>query len=204
MLIAGIHGGEEWNTIALADEMITYLDKNPDFVPENVSLYLLRSLNPDGEKRGKSPDGRANENGVDLNRNFDSKWKEEWKRDGCWSERPMTAGESAESEPETQALVKFLRERQVQVLVSYHSAGLGIFPAGEPPDESSIALAKEIAKITGYQYPPVSTSCEFTGTLVDWALKQKIVAVDVELVDSERTDFNLNLEVLKMLFTWEP
>lgn len=29
MIVAGIHGGYEWNTIALADELITYLDAHP-------------------------------------------------------------------------------------------------------------------------------------------------------------------------------
>lgn len=202
MIVAGVHGGDEWNTIALADELIAYLGKNPDLVPPEITLYILRSLNPDGEAVGRSPDGRANANGVDLNRNFDANWKANWARSGCWAERPITAGEKPASEPETQALVNFLSERRVKVLLNYHSEGLGIFPSGNPPDPSSVRLAQAIAGVSGYQYPPVKTSCEFTGTLVDWALGQAIIAVDIELPEGDATDFEANLEILKLLLTW--
>ena len=36
MIVAGIHGGNEWNTIALADQLIAYLYGHPEIVPENL------------------------------------------------------------------------------------------------------------------------------------------------------------------------
>ncbi len=53
LIVAGIHGGREANTIALADQLIEYLQKNPERIPADVSLYILRSLNPDGEALGR-------------------------------------------------------------------------------------------------------------------------------------------------------
>ena len=51
MIVAGIHGGYEWNTIALADELITHIYENPEIIPSDVTLYILRNLNPDGDAR---------------------------------------------------------------------------------------------------------------------------------------------------------
>ena len=70
MIVAGIHGGYEWNTIALADELIKHIHENPNIIPSDVTLYILRNLNPDGDARDHSYDGRVNDHGVDLNRNF--------------------------------------------------------------------------------------------------------------------------------------
>ncbi|MBN1148406.1 MAG: hypothetical protein JXA78_14195 [Anaerolineales bacterium] len=204
LLVAGIHGGDEWNTIALADELIAHLQQNPEVVPAGVTLYILRSLNPDGEARGRSPDGRTNERGVDLNRNWAANWAADWERDNCWNERPTTSGAYPNSEPETQALAKFLLARKVEVLISYHSAGLGIFPSGDPPDPTSVRLAQDIAAISGYAYPPAATGCKYTGTLADWALQHGIVAVDLELPTGNQTDFATNLKILDLLLTWEP
>jgi hypothetical protein len=66
MIVAGIHGGYEWNTIALADELITHIYENPEIIPSDVTLYILRNLNPDGDARDHGYDGRVNDHGVDL------------------------------------------------------------------------------------------------------------------------------------------
>jgi murein tripeptide amidase MpaA len=87
MIVAGIHGGYEWNTIALADELITYIHKNPDVIPNDVTLYVLRNLNPDGDARDHGYDGRVNDHGVDLNRNFPTNWVAEWNRDQAPNQR---------------------------------------------------------------------------------------------------------------------
>jgi predicted deacylase len=204
MIVAGIHGGYEWNTIALADELIAYLRAHPEIIPAGDTLYILRSLNPDGEARGHTPDGRANHNGVDLNHNWAANWKVDWNRDGCWSNRPTTAGAYPNSEPETQALANFLIARRVEALISYHSAGLGIFPSGDPPDPDSVRLAEGISAVSGYQYPPLDTGCEYTGTLPDWALEHGIVAVDLELPTATETDLETNLKILYFLLSWAP
>lgn len=203
-IVAGIHGGYEWNTIALADELIAYLKENPDFVPEGITLYLLRSANPDGEAREFGSDGRANENGVDINRNFPSNWVAEWNRTGCWNHRPITAGTHPGSEPETGAIMRFVLSHQIRALLSYHSAALGIFAGGQPPGPASTNLAQNLATVSPYKFPPpYNTGCEYTGQLADWAVLHNIPAVDVELTNHYDTDFEINLRILTAFLTWE-
>lgn len=204
MIIAGIHGGDEVNTIRLADELIAYVRRRPGLVPPGYTLYILRALNPDGEARDHSPKGRYNSNGVDLNRNFDTNWKSVWRSNGCSSD-PGTAGSGPGSEPETKALKAFLAERHVEALISYHSAGLGVFPSGDPPQPGSVRLAEGIAAISNYVYPPIKTGCEYTGTLVDWAADHGVAAaVDLELNTLSETEFDANRKILELLMTFDP
>jgi g-D-glutamyl-meso-diaminopimelate peptidase len=203
MIVADIHGGNEWNTAALADELIKYLKDHPGMVPENDTLYVLRSLNPDGLARVLGPDGRVNDNGVDLNRNWDAGWQKTWDRDGCWDYRPTTGGEFPNSEPETQALANFVQANPLDGLISYHSAALGIFPGGLPPDEAATRLAEQIAAVSDYPYPPKDTGCVYAGGLVDWMVAHGIPAVDVELTNHADTDFDENLEILKVLLNFQ-
>ncbi|HKY54732.1 MAG TPA: M14 family zinc carboxypeptidase, partial [Anaerolineales bacterium] len=156
LIVAGIHGGYEWNTIALANELITHINEHPEVIPTDATLYIIRNLNPDGEARAHGLDGRVNHNGVDLNRNFPSdNWTADWDRDGCWIYRPTTGGLYAGSEPETRTVMSFIKAHKIEALISYHSAALGIFPGGVPWEEPSKQLAKALSKVTRYPYPPV-------------------------------------------------
>jgi hypothetical protein len=203
MIIADIHGGYEWNTRALADELIAYLQQHPEVVPEDITLYVLPSMNPDGEARSHGYEGRANDNGVDLNRNFPFDWQATWAPDGCWNYLPIGAGRSPLSEPESRAVARFLLSSHVQALISYHSAGLGIFAGGRPTDPSSTRLAETIAAATDYPYPPRQTGCEFTGEMVDWAAANGISAIDVELSTHHTLDVTQNQQALLAFLGWE-
>ena len=202
MIVAGIHGGYEWNTIALADQLITILPGRPDLIPQDVTLFILRSLNPDGDHRAHGIYGRTNENEVDLNRNWPAYWQAEWPRQGCWNLLPTTAGPSPASEPETQALMQFLLSQHVVALINYHSAALGIFPGGQPPDPASRSLAETIAAVSDYPYPPVDTGCQYTGQLIDWASLNGIAAIDIELSTHSSTDLRQNLRILTAFLNW--
>ena len=203
-IVAGIHGGYEWNTIALADQLILYLNDHPEVVPNDVTLYVVRNLNPDGDARDHGIDGRVNDHGVDLNRNFPVNWVKEWNRDNCWDLAPTTGGTSPGSEPETRALMAFLLNHNIEALISYHSAALGIFPGGEPWEKNSIRFAKEIKNVTTYPFPPLDIGCTYTGTLADYAVSLGAAAVDMELTDHKRTDYGMNLKVLNVLLNWKP
>lgn len=203
MVVAGIHGGYELNTIYLADELIAYFREYPETVPPMVTLYILRSLNPDGEARGQTPDGHNNAYGVDLNRNWDSKWRADWPKMGCYSASPVSAGEGPGSEAETKALMVFLGLRHISALVSFHSAAPGIYASGDPPHADSAALGRALSTASGYPYPGPPTGCLYSGSLVDWAHDALgIPAVDVELGDHFDTDFDQNLELVKALLWW--
>jgi hypothetical protein len=203
LLVHGIHGGSEWNTIALADQLVTELTEHPERIPEPITLYIVRSLNPDGEARGHGPEGRANEHGVDLNRNWDAYWQAKWNLDGCWVITPVTGGPYPFSEPETITLRDFILGRHFDALIVYHSASLGIFAAGQPPDPGSVRLANEIAAVSPYRYPPIDTGCKYTGNLSDWAAMQGIAAVDLELSSHTNTEFAINIKVLEILLNWK-
>jgi g-D-glutamyl-meso-diaminopimelate peptidase len=204
MIVADIHGGNEWNTTALADQLIGHLKTHPELIPANDSLYILRSLNPDGLARDLGIDGRVNDHGVDLNRNWDAGWQKDWNRDGCWNYAKTTGGDFPNSEPETQALAKFvLSIPPVDALISYHSAALGIFPGGLPPDDASKRFAQQIADVTTYPYPGTYTGCVYAGGLVDWMSLQGIPAADVELSTHSSTDFDMNLQVLNVILNFQ-
>lgn len=204
LIVAGIHGGYEWNTIALAQELIELLRERPELIPRRLSLYVLPSFNPDGETRSQGYDGRANENGVDLNRNWPSLWQAEWPTTGCWNYLPIHGGSGPASEPEVAALMNFILEYQIEAIISYHSAALGIFPGGHPLMAESVSLADAIAQVAPYPYPPIKGSCLYTGQFADWAADQGIPAVDVELTNHYETDFEINLRVLEVFVNWRP
>jgi len=204
LIVAGMHGGGEYNTIQMADLLIVYLQEgHPEIVPADVTLYILRDLNPDGEARAHSYLGRANANRVDLNRNWDANWQKDWPRAGYWTRTYVTGGKSPGSEPETQALMAFIQNHHFDALINYHSAALGIFADGLPPDDYSIRLAQTVAAVTTYHYPPIDTGCKYTGGFTDWANENNIAALDVELTDHTNTDYEMNLKVLNIFLNWK-
>jgi murein peptide amidase A len=205
LIVAGIHGGYEYNTVRLADELIAYLYDHPEAIPSDTSLYILRNLNPDGSARAMGVDGRANANNVDLNRNWPYNWKKEWNRSGCWIWRPIEGGEYAGSEPEVKALIAYIDRIQPIALISYHSAALGIFAGGVPDYPPSIRLAEAVAEVTNYPWPPIDTGCDYTGNLTDWAANTRSIAsIDIELTNHRDTDFVQNLRVLQVFLAWRP
>ena len=62
-LYAQQHGDEHAGKEALL-YLIQNLYKNPDWLPEDVELWIIPTLNPDGNKTNQ----RRNSNGKDLNR----------------------------------------------------------------------------------------------------------------------------------------
>ena len=204
LIVAGIHGGYEWNTIALAHQLMSHLQVNPDLIPPEVSLFMLPAFNPDGHARSLGYAGRANENGVDLNRNWPSQWQAEWPKAGCWNYLPIHGGSAPVSEPEVAALMDFILNEEIEALISYHSAALGIFPGGQPALGASVELAEAIAEVAPYPYPPINAGCLYTGQFTDWAATVGIPAVDVELTNHRGTDLEINLRILDTFLTWDP
>jgi protein MpaA len=203
MIVAGIHGGNESNTILLAKKLIHLYTSHPKKIPPEITLYILPALNPDGDARARNIYGRANQNGVDLNHNWPvPSWQADWLRNGCWNYLYLSGGNAPGSEPETQALMGFLLSHHVDAMISYHSAAMGIFPGGDPPDPASQHLAQAIAAVSSYPYPPIRTACPMTGSLVDWAVSLGIAALDIELTDHENTDFIQNQAIMNVFLNW--
>jgi hypothetical protein len=98
--------------------------------------------------------------------------------------------------------MQFLLSQHVDALINYHSAALGIFPGGQPPDSASLLLAEAIAAVSDYPYPPVDTGCQYTGQLIDWASLNGIAALDIELSTHSSTDLRQNLIILTAFLNW--
>ncbi|MDH5506632.1 MAG: DUF2817 domain-containing protein [Anaerolineae bacterium] len=204
MIIGGIHGGYEVNTVKLTDALIAHISQNHDLIPSDVTLFILRAFNPDGLQLPYEVEGRANANNVDLNRNFPIDWHAEWPRQGCWNYLPTTAGGGPASEPETQALMTFIMYNPVIALISYHAAAPGFYPAGDPPFPSSDRLSRTLSQASGYPYPAVDVGCHMTGSLVDWVASTGAAAADLELTDYWEIDWDRNLRLLPALLNWLP
>jgi N-acetylmuramoyl-L-alanine amidase len=78
--------------------------------PRGTALWLIEDANPDGSAAG----ARHNANGVDLNRNFPYRWRHQ---DGVYESGPEPA-----SEPETQAIQRFVERERPRVTLWYHQA----------------------------------------------------------------------------------
>jgi hypothetical protein len=202
LIVGGIHGGYEWNTIELVNMLMEHARANPELIPSDQTLYFLPVLNPDGEARSHWIQGRANDHNVDINRNFDFNWKLDWYRVGCWNYLPITAGTGPFSEIEAEAFRDFVLDYQIKAIISYHSSGAEIYAGGKPPDPASLDLALALARASGYAYPPRASTCEETGQMIDWASAQGIAAVDVELAYHQSIDYDPNQRILETFLNW--
>jgi hypothetical protein len=204
LIVAGIHGGYEINTVQLADELIEAFRQHPEYMPPDSRLYILRALNVDRLEFTNKIAGRANANGVDLNRNYPIGWAHNWHKYGCWDFLPINGGAYPASEPETVALMAFVIQNPIIALVSYHSAAPGFYPSGNPPHANSVDLAEYLAAASSYPHPGPNMGCQMTGTLVDWAASTGAAAVDAELSNHWSTEFEVNLALVRALLRWRP
>ncbi|MGE5403378.1 MAG: M14 family zinc carboxypeptidase [Candidatus Saccharibacteria bacterium] len=90
---------------------------------ETVSIWFIPMVNPDGVtiSQSRNRSWKANQNGVDLNRQFSYGWTE-----GGGPKRPGPEGfkgYSSMSEPEARALADFVYQHDFLALINYHSAG---------------------------------------------------------------------------------
>ncbi|MCA9999201.1 MAG: hypothetical protein KDE56_25730 [Anaerolineales bacterium] len=221
VLVGGMHGGYEWNTIVLAYEAIDFFLANPELVPDTVTLFIIPAVNPDGQFRvvGKNgrfaplpaptetatapaeatappaeptPNtlpGRFNDNGVDLNRNWDCLWQPT----AQLRDRAVDPGSHPFSEPETIALRDFFLAQQPKAVVFWHSVANGAYAASCPElYPPSFALATLYGNAARYPINEAFTSYPISGDASDWLASQNIPAITIELRTAYRTDWAQN------------
>lgn len=141
VLVVGVIHGDETAGLAIVSNLMT-ID-----IPKGIDLWLVPSMNPDGVAHVT----HTNANGVDLNRNFPYQWKKIFQLGSGEYSGPTKA-----SEPETKAMVKFIREIQPELGIWYHqdlnriSPGVGI--DGELRSRYSQQTGIPLKRITGGTY----------------------------------------------------
>ena len=126
----------------------------PRVLPANLDLWMIPTLNPDGDVRNT----RRNARGVDLNRNF----PESWVRQGAGTAH--FSGPSPASEPETRALRDFILALEPWRTVSFHTPLYGVdTSSGKDP-----ALARSLAAWSGYPLRSFTCNSGCRGTMTQF------------------------------------
>ncbi|HEY5662839.1 MAG TPA: M14 family zinc carboxypeptidase [Ilumatobacter sp.] len=163
MVVGVIHGDEDAGT-AIVDRLAA------DPVAPGIELWLVRSINPDGQARQV----RQNSHDVDLNRNFPTNW-DVLGEPGDW----QYGGPGPASEPETRAAVALGESVRPDVILWYHQDLFRISPgsgrAGEIRTRYAAVAGLPVVSITGGTY---------TGTASQWSrsvIADQGVGITVEL-----------------------
>jgi len=208
LFVGGVHGGYEWNSSLLAYGMIEHLEENPDFIPEDVTVSIIPTLNPDGlylvtgtegvftiadvpDLSTRVAEGRFNANDVDLNRNFDCKWAPE----STWRGQVVSAGTEAFSEPEAVALRDYVATVRPKAVAFWHSKANNVYASecekGVLPE--TLTLMETYAQAADYGEVPVFDAYPVTGDAEGWLASIGIPAVTVEFESGTSIEWTRNL-----------
>ena len=200
-LIGGIHGGYEWNTTVLVEEILSTLEHDPGLVPPDVTLYVIPCANPDGAAAGTDAiHGRVNGNNVDLNRN----WDYDHQPVATHGTRPVSGGVRPFSEPETQELRDFIFERDIELAIFYHSAMGKIFSGLDRENCATFELAEMMSEVTGYPHSPEGIYGQVTtGDAIDYLSEVGIAAIEIELTNHRDIDWDQNWRGVTAFLEWD-
>lgn len=217
LFVGGVHGGYEWNSVLLAYKFMDYLSANPGAFPKNMAVTVIPSANPDGvfKVTGKTgrftasdvsadkqilTEGRFNAREVDLNRNFDCKWKPE----STWQSKIVSAGSSAFSEPEAKAIKSFVLENNPVAVIFWHSKANAVYASecknGILPE--TLKLMNAYSRASGYAAVKSFDAYEITGDAEGWLASINIPAITVELKTHETIEWEENLAGINALFKY--
>ncbi len=156
----------------------------------NITLYVVPMVNPDGvdiavhgvditnpyHQKLISNVGihsfnrvwQANARGVDINHNYNAHWR-------VVKTKPSPtqyAGPYSESEPETKAMVEFVRKMDFDMLIAFHSQGREIYYDFDGMvAENSLRIAEKMAEESGYAVSIPEGAASFGGCK-DWFIKE--------------------------------
>lgn len=141
LVVGSVHGNET------AGHAVVRALRERNAAPGGTALWLVRSFNPDGVRRGT----RQNARGVDLNRQAPHRW------------RPLPrgtfySGPRALSEPESRAAIRLVRRIRPAVSVWYHQAARLVV--------SRRPLARRYAGLVGLPFG--SLPGDYPGSITNW------------------------------------
>jgi predicted deacylase len=207
MFIGGIHGGYEWNSVVLANTFVTYLEQHPDFIPKDITIDVIPSLNPDGIYAVTGKEGvftesdvstdtltlekaRFNANAVDINRNFDCTWKAK----STWKSKTVSAGYKVFSEPEAVALRDAVLALHPSAVIFWHSQSNAVYASqcekGILPE--TLAIMNAYSQASGYEAVKTFDAYPVTGAAEDWMASVGIPAITVELKTHTDVEWDKN------------
>lgn len=144
VLVSTMHGDEPDTR-----RILTALRDGPRIV--GVDLWVVPTYNPDGLAAGT----RKNAHGVDLNRNYPYRWTD---LDGDYE-----SGPKPKSEPETRAMVRFLKRVEPRRILSFHQPLYGV-----DTDTKNKVFARKVARTL--ELPRKTFDCGGVchGTMTGW------------------------------------
>jgi hypothetical protein len=195
IFVGGLNAGFAPGSVTLAEQSVRYFTENPEAVPTTVTLYIIKSANPDsvGGSAG-SLSGRLNGNSVDLNRNWDCRWRS----DPLWggSPRPGLGGTGPYSEPEVKNLYDFILSQEPVAVVFWQArVPNGLVSAGSCNQQPVVSrsLGEIYGRAANYSignFEEVVTS--ITGDASNSLDQQGIPAIAVLLPDYGAADWEKN------------
>jgi len=191
VLVNGIHG-DEMNSAPIVSQLVADVESGAVTLPPTVGLYVIESLNPDGEAENK----RLNANGVDLNRNWETYDWQIGVEIATYTFLPQGGGREPFSEPETRAMRDWLSALQAEypagmAVIYFHSAyppnGL-IMPgthrvnSRDLGDSASREVGVILSEATGYGYSNFwPGGYTVSGDASTWAVAHLMRSLTVEL-----------------------
>lgn len=215
VLFDAMHHAREVMTPEIALDIASYLtshfgdDAKVQKWMNSYSIWVIPMVNPDGNNRVWEEDSMWRKNardnhGVDINRNYEYEWGACGGSSGSKTSQ-IYRGESAGSEPETQAMEKFTTELHPVFNISYHSfSEIVIYPYGCSPktvadkhrkiyEGTGQELAKRLKRDSGSGTYKAGTSYELLynvdGGSIDWMYAKELVMSYVIEVNSTSQGF---------------
>jgi murein peptide amidase A len=118
---------------------------------QGLDLWVLPTYNPDGVARHT----RKNAHGVDLNRNFPFHWVD---LDGSYE-----SGRRPASEPETRAMMRFLRDVRPGWIISFHQPLHGV-----DTDTKRPRFSRQVARALDLPLKAFTCGGVCHGTMTGW------------------------------------
>jgi protein MpaA len=150
-LVVGVIHGDERGGLRIVRAIKREASRHADALT-GTQLWAITTVNPDGLRSHT----RKNAHGVDLNRNYPYRW-----HDGVPHSSGYYPGPRPASEPETRAMMAFIRRIGPDLSIWYHQPWGAVLACHGSP-----LLAVEYARLVGMR-----TSCRgsgLRGTAITW------------------------------------